>query len=78
MVPGAMRNSLRVPPSPPAAAQTSLTSQYSEPRPQPPNQIADVDSGRNIYSPQQPIREMTQQIIAALPLSRRRRATPAE
>ena len=55
LVPGAMRNFLRVPPSPPAAAQTSLTSQYAEARPQPPNQIADVDSGRNIYSPQQPI-----------------------
>jgi hypothetical protein len=56
MMPGAERNALRATLSFTGnATQNQSTSQYAAPRPQPPNQIADVDSGRNIYSPQQPI-----------------------
>jgi hypothetical protein len=36
-------------------AQGASSSQYAQARPQPPNEIADIDSAHNIYSPLQPI-----------------------
>lgn len=62
MTPGAASSSMaaeatraRVGTHPLVPANPSSTSQYSQPRPQPPTTIADVDTGANWWSPLQPI-----------------------